>query len=76
MGGTGVCKDGMEREDLLSAAEESGTQQRLWAFLFLGKVAGAGGAGGAGSEPLPKTWVMIASADWFAALATKTGFSY
>jgi len=28
MGGTGVCKDGMDREDLLSAAEESGTQQR------------------------------------------------
>ena len=28
MGGTGVCKDGMEREDLLSAAEESGTQHR------------------------------------------------
>ena len=33
----------------------------LWAFLFLGKVAGAGGTGGVGRAPLPTPWVMMAS---------------
>jgi hypothetical protein len=28
MGGTGACKEGMDREDLLSGAEESGTQHK------------------------------------------------